>query len=192
MNEALTVPEADQLDELETVIDRGIKTFAEVGAALLSIRDARLYRAEYGTFDQYCKSRWGINASRARQLIGAASVIENIQSVTIVTPQTESQSRPLASLPPKDQPKAWEAANEKAEAEGRKVTAKDVEAEVRTIKTQTMEVNKTKTMMPIGPPCVGMQFARIAILNLDQIKNNDIEREQAINAVKEWMVKNEA
>ena len=82
--------------------------------------------------------------------------------------------------------------NEKAESEGRKVTAKDVEIEVRTIKTQTMEVNKTKTMMPIGPPCVGMQFARIAILNLDQIKNNDIEREQAINAVKEWMVKNEA
>ena len=79
---------------------------------MLSIRDARLYRAEYGTFDQYCKSRWGFNASRARQLIGAASVIENIQSVTMVTPQTESQARPLASLPPKDQPKAWEAANE--------------------------------------------------------------------------------
>jgi hypothetical protein len=38
-------------------IDGGIKTFIEVGSALLEIRDDRLYRESYGTFDDYCRVR---------------------------------------------------------------------------------------------------------------------------------------
>ena len=43
-------------------------------------------------------------ASRARQLIGAASIADRLTSVTTVTPATESQARPLTRLTPAQQP----------------------------------------------------------------------------------------
>ena len=36
-------------------------------------------------------------------------------------------------------------------------------------------------------PCEGMQFARIAILNLEQIRHDDTERAQAFQLVTEWI-----
>jgi hypothetical protein len=44
MSEALELPPAVRLIELESVIETGIKTFVEVGNALLEIRDSKLYR----------------------------------------------------------------------------------------------------------------------------------------------------
>lgn len=38
-----------------------------------------------------------------------------------------------------------------------------------------------------GPPSDGMQFARMAVMDLEQIKENDLEREEAFNYVKEWI-----
>lgn len=42
---ALTTTETERLTDLETTIERGLKTFVEVGQALMEIRDGRLYRA---------------------------------------------------------------------------------------------------------------------------------------------------
>ena len=107
----LVATETERLTELETVIERGLQTFVEVGNALMEIRDGRLYRAEYDTFENYCWERWGMGASRARQLISAAEIVENLKSVTMVTqnvnntllPQTERQTRPLTKLTPDQQ-----------------------------------------------------------------------------------------
>ena len=41
-----------------------------------------------------------------------------------------------------------------------------------------------------GRPCNGMQFARMALLDLDQIEENDSERERALAEVKKWMALN--
>lgn len=71
-------------------------------------------------FEHYCRERWQFNASRARQLIGSVGVIENLKSVTQVTPTTEknispigeneeipeSQLRPLTKLEPEQQKEA--------------------------------------------------------------------------------------
>ena len=86
------------------------------GNALLEIRDSRLYRTSYGTFEDYCRDRWSFNSSRARQLIAAAETIAILQSDTIVSllPSTESQTRPLVSLPPEAQQEVWAAAVETA------------------------------------------------------------------------------
>jgi phage N-6-adenine-methyltransferase len=62
------------LVECEAIIERGLGTFVEVGEALLAIRDERLYRDTHGTFEDYCRERWGFNRQRASQLIGAAEV----------------------------------------------------------------------------------------------------------------------
>lgn len=130
----LTTNEQSELAALEAVIERGLNTFVEVGNALLQIRESKLYRA-FGTFEDYCRVRWGMVASRARQLIAAAEITENIKSVTVVTllPQTESQARPLAQLEPEQQREAWSRAVETAP--NGKVTAAHVAQVVGEIKT---------------------------------------------------------
>jgi hypothetical protein len=78
MNDEL-IRRAAALAECERVIERGLKTFIEVGEALAQIRDERLYRETHATFEEYCRERWDFDASRARQLISAA------RTVTLVT-----------------------------------------------------------------------------------------------------------
>lgn len=75
-----------------------IATFVEVGEALLRIRDGRLYRDSYATFEDYCRDRWGFGERRGRQLIEAAEV------GTIVPVKNEGQARELAPL--RDDPNA--------------------------------------------------------------------------------------
>jgi hypothetical protein len=53
----LTSDEAERLLECETVIEKGFQTFIEVGIVLLEIRDKRLYRQSYETFEDYCRGR---------------------------------------------------------------------------------------------------------------------------------------
>ena len=57
-----------RLDELESVIQRGIGTFVEVGNALREIRDGKLYEPKYGqvSFETYCASRWSYNLRNHR------------------------------------------------------------------------------------------------------------------------------
>lgn len=185
----LTKPERIQLEELETVISNGIQTFAEVGNALLAIREAKLYRAEHGTFEAYCLKRWGFTRMRACQLIGAAAVVENVNNC-LQKPATESQARPLTKLPASEQPAAWQAATDKAQSEGRNVLARDVEEAVEE-KRAKEEAAKPQTANKNTKPCDGLQFARMAILDLKQIKKNDTERKDAFNMVKEWINENE-
>ena len=77
----LTVEDARELGCCETVIERGLGAFVEVGNALQVIRDKRLYRAEYGTFEAYCRERWGVSRPRAYQMVEASSVVENLSTM---------------------------------------------------------------------------------------------------------------
>lgn len=103
----LTTSEESQLAELEAVIERGLQTFVEVGNALMEIRDGRLYRAEYGTFEDYCQDRWGIERRHAYRLIDAAQVVNNVSHGTQILPTSERQARPLTSLTDEQQQVAW-------------------------------------------------------------------------------------
>ena len=78
---ALTVTESDRLAECEATIERGFRTFAEVGSALLEIRDSRLYRSEFGTFEDYCQTRWGMDRRNANRTIEAAIVVGELGSI---------------------------------------------------------------------------------------------------------------
>ena len=128
----------DSLPHYEAVIERGLKTFCEVGEALLAIRDGRLYRENHSTFEDYCTSRWGMTQRRAYQMMDAAKVIHNLEShnlesCTIVQllPATESQARPLAALLPTEQVEAWQKVIDAAG--DNKVTAGQVEQVVLSI-----------------------------------------------------------
>lgn len=127
MRSALAKTEASALAEYEAVIERGMETFVEVDNALLKIRDERLYRAEFGTFQEYCETRWEIDRRHANHLIDAAGVVENLGTI-VPKPSSESVTRPLAVLPPPEQRNAWRAAV--ASAPNNKPTAKQVAAAV--------------------------------------------------------------
>lgn len=81
-----------RLVELEGTIQGGLDSFVAVGQALLEIRDSRLYRFGHGTFEDYCKARWGISRSRSYQLMDAAAVS------TVVDTDSEAQARELAPV----------------------------------------------------------------------------------------------
>ena len=127
MSEALETNERAHLEALEARIAAGLQTFHEVGAALLEIRDSRLYRESHGTFEDYCQSRWGFKASRARQLIGAAELAERVQSVTNVTVANEGQARALGRFAPEAQADIMANAQRLSDELGKPVTAGFIE-----------------------------------------------------------------
>lgn len=109
MNE-LTTDEQHRLTELERVIDDGVRMFVRVGQALAEIRDQRLYRRTHGTFEEYCRERWGFNDSRARQLIAAAETVTDVTGQGLPSPQNEGQARELnrPNTTPEQRAEVWE------------------------------------------------------------------------------------
>ena len=64
--------------------------------------DAKLYRASHGTFEEYCRERWGFARNYANKMIAASSVVSHL-GTNVPKPATESQARPLAKLPAEEQ-----------------------------------------------------------------------------------------
>jgi hypothetical protein len=123
---SLTIIEQNNLAELESTIERNLHAFYEVGFALMQIRDNKLYRESFTTFEAYCKEKWGMTANYARRLIASSEVMDNIKNVPVGTvPQSERTIRPLAHLEPDQQREVYQRAVETA-PEG-KVTAKHIE-----------------------------------------------------------------
>ncbi len=116
------------MTELEAVIERGLHTFVDVGTALLEIRDQRLYRERWASFEDYCRERWGMSRPRAYQIIDAAKVVAALSTNVDTLPGNEAQVRPLTALPPEQQREAWTLAVETAP--GGKVTGAHVEQTV--------------------------------------------------------------
>ena len=94
----LTAMERSTLTHAEAKIERGLASFVEVGEALAEVRDARLYRETHATFLDYCRDRWGISDSRARQLIGAAETVTTVTTLGAPAPSNEGQARALSGL----------------------------------------------------------------------------------------------
>ena len=142
MNNLLNVSERNELERCEVVIKQGLKTFVEVGQALMLIRDKRLYRSEFGTFKEYCSQKWNMHDRNARFLIDAAQVVENLESGTIVPlPQNESQARPLTKLEPELQAEAWQ---QVVEQHGENITQKKVQEVVKEFVPVNEELKQAK------------------------------------------------
>lgn len=96
-----TLSETDRLEfeQHEQTINTGLDAYWKVGAALLAIRDKRLYREHYSSYAEYCQKRWGFTDSRARQLAAAAEIHEEVKSATNVTLDNEAQARAVNALP---------------------------------------------------------------------------------------------
>jgi hypothetical protein len=97
--DVLDPAERAALAAAERTIQRGLKTFIEVGEALLEIRDRRLYRDTHPTFEDYLADRWGISKRHGNRLIQSAEVARIVGPIGPI-PATESQARELAPLLP--------------------------------------------------------------------------------------------
>lgn len=105
--------EARELTQMESTIERGLRVFWEVGEALFTIRDRRLYRSTHATFDTYCRDRWQMSKTQANRLIGAAEVTKDLAPIGAI-PSSESVARQLVSLPTEQRQHVWQQAVESA------------------------------------------------------------------------------
>lgn len=182
MSTALTKPERSVLAVCEAEIERGLNNFVEVGNALLRIRNERLYRSEFGTFQEYCESRWDLSKTHANRMIQAAEITENLTPMG-VKPSSERVGRPLANLPADVQRKAWGSAVDSS-ASGTP-TEKEVAAAVEVVAPKKREqINYT--------PANGLQYAQMAIDSLEKIQPTDTQRTRAFQKVKNWIAQQEA
>jgi hypothetical protein len=107
--EPLTDLERQLYKEHEEAIAANLNTFVEIGERLFDIRDRRLYREQFKTFEEYCRTRWKMSRQRANQLIQGFEVIHRLSTemTTIgcqsdpakLLPTTERQARELVKVP---------------------------------------------------------------------------------------------
>ena len=84
----LTEAQENRFAELEGIIERGQKSFLEVGAALIEIKNSKLYQNTHGTFEAYCKDRWGLVRKSAIDL----------SNFSVSTPLVEGSFTIIAAL----------------------------------------------------------------------------------------------
>lgn len=121
----LTYDEMQRRHHLERKVER---SFYEAGKALAELRDSRLYRDRWHTWENYVADRFGWKANYAYKQIAAAEVVDSLieaygkmctkgtESVTLTgtLPTSEKQVRPLTSLDPEDRATVWKNAVDKA------------------------------------------------------------------------------
>ncbi len=105
-SETLSPQEQTAFEACEKAITIGLSAFRQAGKALGIIRDKRLYRAKWATFEGYLEARWRISSSYASRLMEAAEIVARLEGLP--EPTTESQVRPLASVHPEQQRETWE------------------------------------------------------------------------------------
>ena len=176
MSEELTVIERNNLVELEETIQKNLTAFYEVGFALMQIRDNRLYREIYGTFEEYCKEKWDISRPRAYELMKAAEVKDNLSATADIP---ERHLRPLTRIKdPEQQREVYQKAVETA-PDG-KLTAKHVEETVSKMNKKGYIYTETY------PVSDAMAFVTMAITQLERIRPNDPKRKEALLRMIRW------
>lgn len=146
--EILNIDESHELERCEVVIKQGLQTFIEVGQALMTIREKRLYRIGFKTFEDYCVERWSMDKRHANRLIQASETISNLGPMGPVLPQSERQTRPLTSLEPEIQKEVW---TEVVKTHSDNITAAKVQTVVNDWKPVDFEVKEAKANPMFSP-----------------------------------------
>jgi hypothetical protein len=121
MKEQITRTELKELQINEEIIERGIRSFIDVGQALSEIRRGKLWKGSYENFPVYLRVRWGMGDSYASKLITGSEVASRLKDVT-----NENQARELSRVPFTDQEKVLTRAVEMAGNSNRTLTAEDI------------------------------------------------------------------
>jgi len=193
--ELIITKDKNDLERLEGVIHKNLQSFYEVGRALMEIRNRELYKikngGKYQTFETYCKGVWDFTGRHAERLMGSVSVIENTRPMGR-HPENERQARQLACLDPEKQIEVWQKAVETAP--GGKVTAAHIKRVVKEMtkkeepKPEKKETSKQKEKGKVEHyPTYALNFATIAISQLERIPDDDPKRVEALDMVEKWL-----
>lgn len=125
----LTESEVKEFDRLESIVQDGISKALEVCLALATIRDKRLYRREYDTFEEYCQERWNFTRQYASLMISASKAAEMVKPSQGQVPTTVRQGRALADVPEEKRQEVWQEAVEASS--GNQPSASVIEAAAR-------------------------------------------------------------
>lgn len=134
---SLAVTDRKDFTKLDSVIAKGLATFVDVGRALLEIRDRKLYRENYETFEQYCSQRHQLEERRAYQLMDSASIVEDLKKLNhgSTFPSNERQCRELLCVPDDALPTVWQEVCVHAERDGVPITAKLIRSHTEPFRT---------------------------------------------------------
>ena len=105
--------------ELETQIDDNFKGAFTLAAALAEIREKRLYREDYKTFEEYCKTRWDYSRSYCERLADTNSVLIDLKGYedNEMYPRNELQARVFVPLNKDQRIKLLKTAHEKSKTD---------------------------------------------------------------------------
>lgn len=152
--EPISLTESKQLVSLESKIEAGQKTFLEVGLALAEIRDNKLYRSDYSTFEDYCKEKWGWEKRYWQYVIAASETVRNLPEPSRTIVHSESQARELSKAAPEQREEVLRSVAAKGP-----VTAKAIREEIQ-------EVVEVENPEPVSPPTLESKF-KAATANLE-------------------------
>jgi hypothetical protein len=143
--DVLSEAEEQQLGVCEGAIQTGCRSVVEMGLALAEIRDGRLYRNNFSSFEEYCQRRWEFKRGKAHYLISAARICRRIAEIpSLAQPDRESQLRPLLAVSLEDAELAWQYAAQFSS--GRPITARMVKRAVKNLHLPLVNVR------PAPPP----------------------------------------
>lgn len=132
----------------------------EFGKHLAIIRDERLYRADFDTFEEYCREKWNFGRDTANKKIQAAKVMNELSEGLdkFLSIPNEATAREFTKVPKEDRPKVAEEAKAVAESKGRdKINSRDVKeakAKIYKVETRTEELppDPDAEPLPTGKP----------------------------------------
>jgi hypothetical protein len=76
-SQPLSEEEVRDLERLERTVERA---FYHAGSALQELRDRRLYRDGYDSFEDYCRGRFGHSRQKANYLIMGAAIYRTLSA----------------------------------------------------------------------------------------------------------------
>ncbi len=88
----LTATEARRYEKLKATFARWYEDRFAAGAAIMQIRDERLYRGEHPTFEAFCEKEYEIQRAHAYRMIEAAEIKASLKTSPMGEVLTKSES----------------------------------------------------------------------------------------------------
>lgn len=135
----LTSTERSDLRRLEKIVDDGLHTFIDVGNALREIRDSKLYREKWTTFEGYVEDRYDMKRAHAYRLIEAVETKDRVEKMSPIGRQitNERQLRELANVPESAIQTVLDKVVEKSQETGEPITARSIKAAAESVVSQS-------------------------------------------------------
>lgn len=167
----LSKEEKLQFSQCEDVLRKGWITFVEVGNALATIKELRLYREKYARFEDYCRDQWQCGRAYAYQLIGASQAVNHLSAIPDITnlPKHESQVRPLIGLTPEQIRETWK--NVLVDSTDGKITARLVKEHAAKFKRNGNRQKSSKQQPQPSQKSIKSKNIRHLVQMLDELQD---------------------